>query len=498
MQQDEFPQGGQDSRRSQLRKLVLLALLLLLLALVAWATYSYITNRSLKLPRLTGQEEVLPPEYLFSISGPVGADALTRPVGVAVGRNDFVYATDTKADVVRVFNSQGRYQFSFGEIDDGDKKKLGAPAYVVVDEQENVYVSDRALRAIYVFTPAGEYLRKIVPDDEEKAKTFGPLGMGFDADGNLYVTDVGDTRNHRLVVFNPQGKEIKRFGTTGQAGQMSDLPGKFYFPNGIVVPDEIFIGDSDNRRVQVFDKQGVFDRFIRTSGIPRGMVVDTQDRLYVVDALSHSVDVYSLEGEIIVSFGKNGVGPGEFRFANAIALDSEERIYITDRENNQIQVWAWPSDAIVVPGAPETAAGWLACLSPLLLLPLIWLLRRRRKVVVTPDFVDAVIEAGEFDLLRTRRFKLVTTEAIWPEFEGRVEDGTELAELISAEEHSDTDARDLVSRLGVTYDEAALLVVAKRAKRIGTEDVRIASFAAALGVATYNAQRFIEQHGQKR
>lgn len=498
MPKEEFPQGGQDSRGATIRKIVVLVLLMLLLALVVWATYSYMKNRSLKLPTLRAQEEVTPPEYMFSISGPPGEDALTRPVGVALGRGDLVYATDTKADVVRVFSNEGRYQFSFGDIADGKNTKLLAPAYIATDAQDNVYVSDRRLKAIYVFDPTGEYLRKIEPEGKA-AETFGPLGMSFDAKGNLWVTDVGDSLNHRVVGFDKQGKEIARFGTTGRAGQMSDLPGKFYFPNGVVLPgDQIFIGDSNNRRVQIFNKQGEFGSFIRTSGIPRGMALDSKERLYIVDALSHSTDVYSLDGEIIVSFGAEGVGPGEFRYANAIALDSEERIYITDLENNQVQVWAWPADAVVIPGAPDSAAGWAACLSPLLLIPLIWLLRRRRRLVVTEDFVDAVIAADQLEALRKRRLKLVTTEAIWPVFVDRVENGTVLAELISAEAHSDADARDLVSRLGVTYDEAALLVIAKRAKRFGTEDARMASFAAALGVETYNAQRFIEQHGVDR
>ena len=159
MPKEEFPQGGQDSRGATIRKLVVLVLLMLLLALVVWATYSYMKNRSLKLPTLQAQEEVTPPEYMFSISGPPGEDALTRPVGVAIGRGDLVYATDTKADVVRVFSNEGRYQFSFGDIADGKNTKLAAPAYIATDAQDNLYVSDRRLHAIYVFDPNGEYLR---------------------------------------------------------------------------------------------------------------------------------------------------------------------------------------------------------------------------------------------------------------------------------------------------------------------------------------------------
>ncbi len=490
--QQEFPQGGTTSRRSTLRKWVMLALLLLLLATIVWATVYYMQNRRLPIPQLQSDvEEILPPEYLFAIAGPQGENALTRPVGVTVGRDDLVYVSDTHADEIKVYSNEGRYQFSFSAVDDGTNTELQAPAYLASDAEDNIYVSDRRLRGVYVFDPEGNYLRRIAPEGD-LAKTFGPLGMGFDDEGNLYVTDVGDTLQHRIVVFDPAGKEIMRFGSTGQAGQMSDLPGNFYFPNGVVVSEDarLMIGDSNNRRVQVFSTDGEFDYFIRTSGIPRGMVIDESDRLYVVDALSHTTDVYSLTGDRIVSFGAEGVGPGQFRYANDIALDSDERIYITDRENNQVQVWAWPESEIFVPALPETPLGWLACLSPLLLL-----LLRRKKFAVTEDFVDQMVEADALESMRKRKFKFVTTESRWPAFEGRIEHEVDLGQLISAQSHSDSDARDLVERLKVTYEQAAILVLAKRAGRLCTEDAGLASYAAALEIETLDSERYIEKYG---
>ena len=255
---EEFPEGGTTSRKATVRKAILLALLLLLLALVVWVTVYYLQNRRLPIPQLESDaEEVLPPEYLYSITGPQGENALTRPVGVAVGRDDLVYATDTLADVVRVYTKEGRYRFTFSAVDDGTNTQLEAPSWITVDAEDNVYVADRRLRGVYVFDPEGNYLRRIAPEGEA-AKTFGPLGMAFDEEGNLYVTDVGDTLEHRVVVFDPDGTEIMRFGSTGRAGQMSDLPGNFYFPNGVVVSDDarLMIGDSNNRRVQVLTLDG--------------------------------------------------------------------------------------------------------------------------------------------------------------------------------------------------------------------------------------------------
>lgn len=487
-----FPSSAPRRKRgSNARKIALLILLLLLLALVLWASWYYLNNRRLPIPRLAGtaEKEVAPPEYVFSISGPPGENALTRPVGVAVTKDDLVFATDTEAGVVRVYSTEGRYKSTI-------KDQLIAPAHLAIGPDGDLYVSDRRVRAILVFKTTGEFVRKILPAAPD-ADTWSPLAMTWDADGNLYTTDVGQTNNHRVIVFRSDGTELRRFGKTGRANQMSDLPGEFYFPNGIVVSKDgrLFVGDSNNRRIQVFKPDGSFDYFIRTSGIPRGLSIDPQERLYVVDALAHTTDVYTLDGERLVSFGSQGVGPGQFRYANDVALDREGRIYISDRENHQIQVWQWAAEEIVVPGLPSTRNQWLSlCAAPLLLLPLLLWWWRKKRFVVIEDFVDEMERRGLVGKMDNKRWRWLTPESRWAAFEGRSVAGVDLGELIEASQHSDPDARDLVDRMGITYEDAALLVVAKRAGRLCTQDARIASYAGALDIEVLDVATFLRRY----
>lgn len=488
-----------DVERTSARRIVLLAVLLLLLALVVFATYYYLTNRRLPIPRIgtTVAKVVAPPEYVFSISGPSGDDALTRPVGVAV-LDDSVYVTDTRARTVRVYTLDGRYRFSFSAIQDGGNTKLGNPQHISAGPDGNIYVSDRRLRGVFVFTPAGEFIRKIALVGEE-GPSWSPLGTTFDARGNLYATDVGITDSHRIIAFDPQGSEIRRFGRTGQVKQMSDLPGSFYFPNGVVFSEDgrLFIGDSNNRRVQVYDAQGTFDYFIRTSGIPRGMTIDDENRLYVVDALAHTVDVYSLEGDRITSFGGRGIGPGEFAYANAVDLDASGRIYVTDRENHQVQVWEWPDEGIVLPEPPGTPWQWALCLSLLLLLPLLALLHRRR-FVVTEDFVDAMADAGEVGLMRRRRIVWIVPDHLHEVYVGRVVDDVDLGGLIRATAYSDSDVCDLVDKRDIAYDDGALLVLAMRAKHLCTENARIALLARRLGIDVLDRDEYMRRYDKRK
>ena len=46
--------------------------------------------------------------------------------------------------------------------------------------------------------------------------------------------------------------------------------------------------------------------------MPADIVVSKQDRLYVVDAGNHRIQVYALNGTYLFSFGSQGDGPGQF------------------------------------------------------------------------------------------------------------------------------------------------------------------------------------------
>lgn len=489
-QKDAWPEAGGET--SPARKIALLAILVALIAIVLFATWYYLAHRRLPIPRIgiTAEEQVAPPEYVFSIAGPAGPDALTRPVGVAV-LGGSVYITDTEARVIRVYSLNGNYRFSFAAIEDGDNTRLGNPQHISAGPDGNIYVSDRRLRSIYVFTAEGQYLREIALNGEEE-QLWGPLGTTFDGQGNLYATDVGITDMHRVLVFDPQGAEIRRFGRTGTAERMTDLPGSFFFPNHIAIADDgtLFVSDSNNRRVQVFDSQGNFERIIQTAGIPRGLAIDEEDRLYVVDALAHAVDIYTLQGEKIASFGGRGIGPGQFAFPNAIDLDEAGRIYVTDRENHQVQVWEWAQADIVLP--PPPAVDWSRfwwLLPPLLLLPLLLLLRRR-KSVVTADFVEALAAAGKIDAMRRGRVRWIVPSQLHGAFTGKVIDGVDVGRMIKKAAYSDSDAAHLAGKRGISYDDAALLVLAKRAKRLCTEDARLKAWARRLGVEVFNAEEY--------
>lgn len=55
--------------------------------------------------------------------------------------------------------------------------------------------------------------------------------------------------------------------------------------------------------------------------------VDYKGNIYIPDYSHYRIDKYSPKGEFLLSFGRKGEGPGEFRYIPPFAVDSEENIY---------------------------------------------------------------------------------------------------------------------------------------------------------------------------
>ena len=98
--------------------------------------------------------------------------------------------------------------------------------------------------------------------------------MAVDGDGNLYVTD---TLNNRVEIFDAEGSFISEFGQAG-----------------------------DPRR-----------RFAR----PKGIAVDGDGHIWVVDEVQSRVQVFDREGRLLIYFGEQGQYPGQFQAAYGIAID---------------------------------------------------------------------------------------------------------------------------------------------------------------------------------
>ncbi len=322
--------------RSRRRKLIVLLLLLLaFLLLVAVAAWYVLFRQPIGIPPLPGQTVM--PTYATSVFGP------KRPLGVTVSPDGSrIYIGETGGDrIARVLDGTGK-QLAILQppVSTGTDH---VPVYLAMDPiNGEVYVSDRPTGSIYIYDGNGNYQRAYTAPDSLKG--WQPLALAFDKAGNFYATDVS-TNPQTVLVFDRQGSLIR---TIGQTASMS-------FPNGVAVDAAgyVYVTDSNNGRLVVFDQSGALVAQVGRGvgegnlGLPRGIGVGPDGRVYVVDATGQGVYVYAGYAagakrlEYLGYFGGEGVGDGKFEFPNGLALDARGRIYIVDSGNDRVQVWSY-------------------------------------------------------------------------------------------------------------------------------------------------------------
>lgn len=483
--------------RRRIRQLVAIILLALLLAAIALAYWNYSTTRDIGIGIDFDEGELLAaPKYLYSFNGE-GDDRLARPLGV-LAEGGRVYVTDSRRGVIDVFTPQGGRVAKWGE------GKLVTPLYLARHPKSgDIYVTDRRKRALEIFSEDGTYKGSFdpklpkdeLPDFDTKGYQWAPVALAFAPDGSMVVSEI--LNGHRILFFGPDGSFKKSVGTAGLVNRAEEGEGVFQFPNSVkIYKQEVWVSDSNNRRVQVFDLDGEYDRMVVTQGLPRGFdflpKLENQepDRFVVIDTLAHDATIWDAEkGSKILTFGARGVLEGQFNYPNDTSVDARRRIFVADTANGRIQVWGWPAAANPVP-LPSTPLGWLACLSPLLLLPLLLLLRRRRHFV-TADFVYALYELEAIDRMPNRRVRWEMLPAEHAELAGMEQGGIVLSDLLHPVEHSDSDAKALQERYELSWRDAVALSLAQRAKLFGTEDPELRRLARVLEVPVIDHLEYI-------
>jgi uncharacterized protein (TIGR03663 family) len=169
-----------------------------------------------------------------------------------------------------------------------------------------------------------------------EAGRFGePRGLAADAAGNLYVAD---TKNHRIQVFDPTGRPLRAFGSKGPGnGQLNEPCGVAVDPQG-----DVWVADTWNARVAHFSADGAWRGAVadleKAFFGPRAVAV-SRGMLYVADTGNKRIVRFDKDGRKLSDWGGNGAGPGQFVEPVGLAADAAGNIYVNDTGNHRVQVF---------------------------------------------------------------------------------------------------------------------------------------------------------------
>ena len=126
------------------------------------------------------------------------------------GRIYVLCRTDIGADV-RILNLDDEHLGTISRLGTGDGD-LQWPVGIIVDREENIYISDEALNRISKFSRQGNILGMWGEPGTADGQLNGPAGLAFDADENVYVVD---SLSHRVQRFTKDGEFLHGWGSFG-------------------------------------------------------------------------------------------------------------------------------------------------------------------------------------------------------------------------------------------------------------------------------------------
>ena len=218
---------------------------------------------------------------------------------------------------------------------DGQLVYPRAIAYAPADD--SFFVVDRTARVQH-WDGSGRFLNGWSMPANAQGK---PVGVSVGPDGNVWVPD---THYHRVIVYTPDGVEVRRFGSV-YSGE-GDGFGEFLLPTdvGFDAAGRVFVSEyGGHDRIQVFTPAGEFLYAFGSFGGGDGQFNRPQsiavvgDRVYVTDACNHRIVVFSTDGKWLGNLGELGGGPGQFRFPYGLAVDEEGNLIVCEFGNNRVQ-----------------------------------------------------------------------------------------------------------------------------------------------------------------
>jgi len=237
---------------------------------------------------------------------------ISNPRGIAVDPKGDYLVADTGNGVIQKFGSDGKPSGTVGRVG-SNTGEMREPNGLAIDGQGNLFVADAGWSKLLKFDQEGNFVNEWRPLD---GGFYGPRDIAFGPNGMLYIVDQGRTR---IVVFDPKAEVfIRNWGTSGSGES------QFNEPTGVVVGgNHVYVMDTGNDRVQVFDLDG---KFLRSWEIPAWRSFSNRYPDAAFDEKSKLLYITSSGTNEVLVYGENGnqlktiVPPDQSRLSNPSAI----------------------------------------------------------------------------------------------------------------------------------------------------------------------------------
>lgn len=159
-----------------------------------------------------------------------------------------------------------------------------------------------------------------------------PSGVAVNAQNDIIVAD---TNNHRIQIFDKEGRFKFQFGECGKRD------GQLLYPNRVAVVrnsgDIIVTERSPTHQIQIYNQYGQFVRKFGANILqhPRGVTVDNKGHIIVVECKVMRVIIFDQSGNVLQKFGCSK----HLEFPNGVVVNDKQEIFISDNRAHCVKVF---------------------------------------------------------------------------------------------------------------------------------------------------------------
>ena len=166
---------------------------------------------------------------------------------------------------------------------------------------------------------------------------------GIDLLGNGQLVLVNEDSG-QVAIVDPDFKLITRFSQSGSDAGELNAPG----PVAVSSNNKIFVGDVKNKRISVFNKQGLFLYTIGRQGTsddllrPSHVSIDAEENVYVLEGTTR-LSIYNVIGDLLARFTAKDLQQyfGKTPEFSAMTTDLDGHLYIGDHVQNRVTILDW-------------------------------------------------------------------------------------------------------------------------------------------------------------
>jgi len=227
---------------------------------------------------------------------PVSTAYLNRPDGIFIDGSDNLYVTEERGCRTLRYNSSGTNTLSIGTagLCYTDDNIFSNPLDIALDGSGNIWVADKYHRVVQ-YDSSGNFLQTLPEENSwqngsDNTHFDTVFGIAFDSGGRMFVSD---RYNHRVQVYTFSGSDPVYHSTIGVTGVSGSDNSHFDEPHRLVVDssDRLYVVDHANDRIQRCTESTGWSCTTFESGLsyPHGIAIDGSDNVFIADSDNYRI-----------------------------------------------------------------------------------------------------------------------------------------------------------------------------------------------------------------